>query len=241
MRIAVCDDEIAQTIVYDHYLERLKNIFPKCEYECFYSGESILSYFENEHKPFDVIFLDVEMNGMNGLQTAERIRRLDENVILIYATSHREYVYDAFEANPLRFLVKPVTFERFSEVLTIANEKIMSNKKSIFVVSDRKQMRFCSDEIVFIESDRRKLLLHTSDGQEYEIYGKLDEWAQKLYVNDFILVHKSYLVNMSYITAFDAGNVTLTNRRVIPISESRRKYAKEEHYKYIMRCYRHDQ
>lgn len=240
MRIALCDDEAAQTALFEQYLDHLRGAFPRLDHEVFDSGESLLEYYQARHRPFDVVFLDIEMGGMNGLQTAGRLRSLDEGLILIYVSSHQEYVFDAFDANPMRFLIKPVNAVRFKEVLRIAQKRLDESSHSILAVCGRRQMRFCCSDLLYLESDRRKVQLHTVQGKVYETYGKLDDWARKLASCDFIQVHKSYLVNMACIASFETAGLALQNGKIIPVSEGRRREAKAAYFKYVMKDYQND-
>jgi DNA-binding LytR/AlgR family response regulator len=193
-----------------------------------------IAEYKKEHNPYDIIFLDIEMDGLDGIETAKKIRVFDENVIIIYVTSHTQYVYDAFEVFPLRFLVKPVEYEKFKEIFLIAYEKLKKSKRMIYLNIDKKTVRINCSEIYYIESDKRILIFHTKD-DTIRAYGKLNDYASQLYKNDFIQVHKSYLVNFNHVDKFSPDSLEISDGIIIPISEKNRRYVKEEHMKYIMR------
>ena len=239
MKIAVCDDDKNIISSYDDLLAKISSIIPKLEYDVFFTGESLIAQYAKAHEPYDIIFLDIEMEGMDGIETAKKIRIHDDSVMIVYVTNHTEYVFESFEVSPFRFLVKPVAFEKFREIFLASYTKIQSNKKVIYFTADRKEFRLYCKEIYYIESQKRNLIIHTSSGN-YKVYGKLETFVNQLYENDFICVHKSYLVNFNHVIEFNLNSLKIINGENIPISENKHKYAKEEHMKYILRGYTHD-
>lgn len=236
MRIAFCDDDIIFSSKYDQYISRLSDSLPYLDYDNFEDGESLVLQYEKEDKPYDMIFLDIEMKQLNGLETAQKIRRYDESVLIIYVTNHTEYVYQSFEVSPFRFLVKPIQFEAFREILFACYKKIQDNKNTVYFTVDRKIVRLYCSDIYYIESQKRILIIHTANG-DFKTYDKINRLEAELYGNDFIPVHKSYLVNMNHIFEISTESLKLRNGDIIPISENRRRYVKEEHMKFILRGY----
>jgi DNA-binding LytR/AlgR family response regulator len=176
------------------------------------------------------------MSGLNGVETAKSIRLYDQNVIIIFVTSHNEYVYDSFEVAPFRFLVKPIQFDKFKEVLLAAYNKLKIDNKYLFFNVERSVMRLNCSDIYFLESQKRLLLIHTQK-TVHRIYDRLAPYEKLLYKNDFIAVHKSYLVNLNHVVELNSNSVKIVNGDVVPVSANRRKYTKEEHIKYMLRSY----
>lgn len=234
MRIAVCDDEIVFTSRYDEYIERLSGTFPKTQCDVYFSGEDLLRCYDAGEKPYDLIFLDIEMKGIDGLETARKLRESDENVLIVYVTNYTEYVFESFNVSPFRFLKKPITFEKFSEIMIAAYAKMKKQKKALYFMENRNQLRLYCEDIYYIESSRRLLLLHAVTGL-HKVYGRMGELSQQLEQQDFVLVHKSFLVNMNYIVEFQKNSVKMINRDIIPISEGRGRAVKEAHMKFLLR------
>ena len=114
MRIAICDDNNDYINTIENYIERLKT--PATEWDPYERGENLVFAYTDNNERYDVIFLDMEMKELNGIETANKIRNIDEHVIIVFITSYTEYMKDSFKCSPFRFLVKPVDFNEFQEV-----------------------------------------------------------------------------------------------------------------------------
>lgn len=236
MKIAFCDDEQLLLSLYDEYINKFSDIIPNLDYDEFQSGTSLIDQYKLAQNPYDIIFLDIEMDGLNGIETAKKLRSVDENVLIIFVTSHTDYVYESFEVTPFRFIVKPVELDKFKEVLMAAYNKIQKDNKFLYFTVNRNIVRLNCNEIYYMESQKRVLLIHTNSST-YKVYGKLAVYEKQLYQNDFISVHKSYLVNLNHVVEIDISSLKMVNGDIVPISENKRKYAKEEHMKFVLRSY----
>jgi DNA-binding LytR/AlgR family response regulator len=238
MKIAFCDDGQTYLSLYADFMVQIESLVSDVDYEEFISGKLLLEeYNETDARPYDIVFLDIEMDGYNGIEVAKKIRLFDENVIIIFVTSHTNYVYEAFEVSPLRFLVKPVEFKSFKEIFLVAYEKLKKNNSAIFLNISNDTVRLNCGDIYYIESSRKILIFHTNSG-EIRAYGKLNDYADRLYQNDFIRVHKSYLVNYNHVKKFSFDALVIINGDIIPISENNRRYAKDESLKFVLRSYK---
>lgn len=236
MRVAICDDDNNHINTIENYLDNLKDIYPNLEWDAFNSGNEILKYINNNNL-FDIIFLDLEMGDLNGIETARRIREVDERVIIIFVTCYKEYVYESFEVNPFRFLVKPISFDEFSKIFGLAYQKIVKKSNQFSFKNKGYTVRLYYDDIYYFESCRRKVYIYTKDSQ-YCFYARLKEILQELTDCDFIMVHKSFLINMNHIKEISYTNIKLQNNVLIPISESRRKLVYAEHIRFMTRSYK---
>lgn len=238
MKIAFCDDDKYFLSLYDDLISKI-TIIPGIDSDGFPSGETLLEQYKIDKSPYDVVFLDIEMDKLNGLETAKKIRLYDENVLIIFITSHTEYVYESFEVTPFRFLIKPIDSEKIKDVLLAAYNKITNDRKCIYFNIERSIIRLNINDILYMESDKRILIIHANN-QTYKVYDKLSNYQEKLYQNGFISVHKSYLINLNHVVEFNTNTLKVSNGDIIPISENKRKYAKEEHMKFMLRSYIHD-
>lgn len=122
MRFAICDDEQQHINILTDYFATHKDYH--IETEAFESGEALLEAYQIQGSRFDALFIDMEMGGMNGIETANAIREIDERVSIVFVTSHEEYAIDCFQCSPLRFLKKPLQPEKMNEALRAIEQQL---------------------------------------------------------------------------------------------------------------------
>ena len=127
MKIAVCDNDYFFVNIVEEYLERLGDI-DDCE--VFLNGEDLLRAF-NQGESYDVIFLDIEMDGVDGIDVANIIRKLDKCVLIVFITSYKEYMQRSFECLPFRFLLKPLVFDDFRKVYNEIYERVINDNETL--------------------------------------------------------------------------------------------------------------
>lgn len=229
MKIAVCDDNAA----FAAQIEQALTECPGQDTECdvFSSADALLHYLERENR-YDVYFMDIEMEGMNGIEAANRIRRQDSRAVIIFVTSHREYVYEVFEALPFRFLIKPVQQNRICTVLREAFEHLRTSRKLFFFKTERAIHQLPYEDILFFEGRGRKVLLHTKDGS-LSFYGKISDVMEVLDSQIFCRIHASFIVNMEYIRSIDEKSVRMAGGEDLPISRTYRSEVRQKHLDFI--------
>ena len=159
MRIAVCDDEEKYRVHVKTELEKIVNSIDVV-IDSFAQGEDLLKKIEN--KPYDIIFLDIEMPTMDGITIAKKIREQSENMELVFLTNHVEYALEGYEVNALRYLTKPVNPVKLQEVISymIKREK---NRKIIWVKNKDCEEKILVTDIIFMEAQNQKVEKHTKD------------------------------------------------------------------------------
>ncbi len=176
MDIAVVDDE---KVIREHIREMIENQKPDCHVACFSSGEEFL----NAAKAFDIVFLDIQMDGMNGIEAAKETREMNADTVLIFITGIKEYVFEALDLYAFHYLLKPVTKQKFTEVfgqaLREAGLRKMRRKKQLFINTRNKGITIDADNILYIESVSRKVEIHTTQ-EIIEAYGALGELETQL-------------------------------------------------------------
>lgn len=202
MRIGVCDDE---SIIREEIME-LCNKFKDLnliQYEVigFPSGDELLKYNEQ----IDILFLDIQMKGTNGLKTAERIRDKDDSMLIIFLTGLKGYMQEGYRVRAFRYLLKPVNEESFMKVLGESISDLKKNSKAILVKGSNTVYLKLKD-IIYIEymNDKRCTLIRTKNNC-YESTTSMNEWELILDNGDFFRVHKAYIINMEYIKEIDKG------------------------------------
>ncbi|MGW9621745.1 LytR/AlgR family response regulator transcription factor [Paenibacillus terrae] len=238
LKVAICDDEVEQQ-------NRVKKLFLKMDQEfhisCFSSGEELLAYYqESEKNPFHVLILDIEMIGINGLETARMIRRIpDYDVQIIFLTSYPEYVMDSFDVQTLQYLLKPVSYEIFEQKIIKLSKYILSLKKRFLVIKvDCQEIVLKYADIISIEMhsgsmSRRKLEIRTVCDR-FLMRGILSDYAKRLEHYQFLQVHRSILVNMEHIRKFSGYSVFMSNGTEFPIGRSKLKSVKDTYTKYMI-------
>jgi len=232
--IAICDDDKLTANYMEEYILSLpiKDIF----YDIFMTGHDLMNYLENNNVRYNIYILDIEMPGINGIETASHIRRKDKNALIIFSTDHKEYVYQVFEVLPFRFIIKPLTKERLTTVLYEAFEHIQTMGQLFFFKKERNNFQIPFRDILYFEGNGRKVRLNTVTG-EHEFYSRLRDITGKVDANLFLQIHISYLVNMEHIHSISESEVLLDNHIRLPISKKFRQDAKMQHLKYMeWRC-----
>ena len=206
MQIAICDDEKE---IRDMLAEKVQGLYPQAKLSCYQSGEELLI----SHSQPDILLLDIQMSGKNGMETAREFRRNHKNTILIFVTALEDYVFQAFDVGAFHYLVKPFDDIKFEEVISNAAERIerpeYENKKrktpSLFITTGGTHISVNFEDIVYAEVFDRKVIIHTMDS-DIEYYGKLKDLEKKA-GEDFYRPHRAYLVNFNFIRKYDATTV----------------------------------
>ena len=218
MQIAVCDDEKE---IRDLFTQKIRKLYPGAGLLLYESGEELLL---SDEEP-DILLLDIQMPGKNGMETAKELRRKNKQVIIIFVTALDDFVFEAFDVGAFHYLVKPFDDRKFAEVLHNATEQSKNRKKpempSLLINTGGKHITVNLEDLVYAEVFDRKLILHTMDA-EIEYYGKMKELEEKV-GNEFFRTHRSYLVNFGFIRKYDATTVYLEKGQALM---AKRKYQK---------------
>jgi len=220
IKFAICDDEPHMAQALAEQLAGYMTESPRGDYTVgtFASGPALL-----EAGPFDVILLDVRMAPPDGLETARLLRRRGFAGPLIFVTALREYVFDAFEAEPLDYLVKPLDGERFHRALDRALNRLEGREAKPLVIQRGAECQVVPlSELVYGEVLGRKLYLHRSAGGVVDYYGRLGDLERQV-DGRFFRCHRSYLVNLDYVRGCRAGQVQLPEGEAIPVSRLRER------------------
>ncbi len=219
MRIAVCDDQIESQNIILANLDRYKNKFDINVFT-YSSGEELIESVKN-HCFYHTIFLDIKMKGINGIKTAEEIRKFDSEVNIIFVTGYANYAIEGYGVSALCYILKPITNERFDVVFSkaLANREYRNNKINIKVGT--KVVTVDVSSIIYIESQGREVYFYTKE-TIYKIYSSFSKEQKRLERFNFVQSHRCYSINMAYVKAVEKTQVLLINNQ--RISLSRNKY-----------------
>jgi DNA-binding LytR/AlgR family response regulator len=226
--IGICDDE---EIIRNDLISLCKKFeelnLIKIETIGFSNGEELLAYTDR----LDILFLDIQMKGINGLKTAEKIRIKDESMTIIFLTGFRGFMQDGYRVKAFRYLLKPMKEQDFMQTLTDAINDITKNSKAI-VGRDGEIIFIKIKEIIYIEYENRFTLVRTKKSC-YESAMTMSEWEALLNTGDFFRAHKAYIVNMEYIEEIgkeillDNGEkVEVAFRQISKIKKACKEYRK---------------
>lgn len=232
INIAICDDDIVITNELELILQDIaKRNFIKIDMEVFWDAKRVVELIENGMY-FDIIFLDIEIGEEDGITIARRIRKTDKNVLIIYITSYESYMQESFVVRPFRFLLKPIKKNLIELYFLDAYEEICSNDSYFRYNYQRLNRKILIREIIYFESERRKVHIVTQKGV-FEFYGKLNDVEKSLtYSNvSFLRVHQSFLVNYKHLEVLAYDFVIMDNGKRISISEDRCKHISEQYCK----------
>ena len=224
INVAICDDVVSTTGKIETMLQNIaKRNFMPVDTDVFWKGEHLVDSVEMGNS-FDIIFLDIEMGQEDDITVARRIRKIDKSVLIVYVTSHENYMMESFEIRPFRFLVKPVSREMMERCLQAAYEEISSTDSYFRYSYQRINHKIPIGEILYFESNRRKVKIIT-EKENFELYGKLNDIEKSLERSKvaFLRVHQSFLVSYKHVEEIGYDFVVLNNGKRIPISEDRRK------------------
>jgi len=207
-----------ESAVLEQYCSNYENL---CLKGTFSSGQEALAYLDQN--PVDLMFLDIEMPQMTGLELIEKLGNFPQ---IIITTSNRDYAYDAYEYEVVDFLIKPVALPRFSKAINkVATNHEMRNKVALssastelYLKTDGKYIRVPYCDILYFENVGDYIKVITTQGMHI-IYGALKALADKLSYPRFLKVHRSFIVNLDKIIDIE-DNTLVIGKKVIPISRA---------------------
>ncbi|MCM1057416.1 MAG: LytTR family DNA-binding domain-containing protein [Firmicutes bacterium] len=214
MKIAVCDDEIVLVKQIYQYLWGQ----PDCSVDCFSSPERLLAKYEAGER-YDVLFLDVLMQPVNGIALAKKIRGMDRNAVLIFLTAYLEYAPEGYEVNAFRYLLKPVKEQDIAAVMMEVRRELESTR-TLAVRTSGCEMLLHTGELRYLEADNKDTLLYYMDDR-ITLRKGLNELEAQLSPFFFFRVHRKFLVNLTHVREFDETRLTLDCGKTLPISRRR--------------------
>ena len=238
LRIAVCDDQ--QNILDEIHTVWEQSVdenfkFEYCEYIC---AEDLLSVYEKGK--FDLFVLDIELGQISGMEAAKQIRKIDKNVKIIFVTAYEGYIRDAFDVSAMYFLDKPINREKLKSLFQQCIREFKEQHYAVYIsVLNQRQieetMRLRVEDILYIESYIRHVIIHTMDGKEYKTKGKISEYEQELRSRNFVRTHMSFLVNVRYIQGISREGVSLkyqASEIQLPLSRKQQKLVRSAFLNY---------
>lgn len=215
LEVVCCDDEKEMRKALMRIIEpelQLQGI----EYQLreFSSGEELLS---SRLESIDLLFLDIEMKALDGIETAKQLRKINQHAVIIFVTAFADFVFQGYEVKALNYILKPYGEKKIVEVLHKALDELETAQPKYFVIEQKSGItRVALKEICYFTSDRRIVTIVTAK-DSITFYGKLNDLVLP---DHFLRIHNRYVVNLHYVDQVEAGSLTC-NQEQLPIS---RKY-----------------
>lgn len=233
MKIAICDDEVAVSEVTKSLLQQWAiHQSISLSVHCYENGDDLILAQKSEC--FDLIFLDVLMPLLNGIDTAKELRRQNQNVPIIFLTSSKEFAFDSYEVKALQYLLKPVSPNQLWSIMDDFMA-LIKNQKEIFVA--RTSDGFCKialEDTNYLEAQNKSVLVFPRNGTSIEIRELFSRCEEVFSLEQgFFRCHRSYIINLNFVNQFTKNSVTMTDGVTLPISRNRSLAFKEAYFSYM--------
>lgn len=221
IKIALVEDEEQHRLLLQRYLNQYsKETGTALQIDTFGNG---LSFLEKYGEGYDIVFMDIAMPHMDGLETARKLRAIDGKVILIFVTSLAKYALKGYEVDAMDFLVKPIDYFHFYLRMDKAVRLSQTKEKvSLLLTTADGKVRVVLDDVEYVESQLHYLVYHTKKGN-FRVRGSLRDLPETLQKLPFVRSANSFLVNLSFIEKVSGDDLVLTGGVTLPISRSRKK------------------
>jgi DNA-binding LytR/AlgR family response regulator len=233
LRIAVCDDDMQELSQISGLLNQYQTENePAFKYDVFSNAMDLLDAMKRN--VYHILLLDVLMPGINGIETAREIRGFDGEVKIIFLTSSAEFAVESYKVSAFYYMLKPGTQQKLFPILDRIISEAQRGQDLLYIKTSSGFTRIPFGRIEFLEVFSKKLLFHLADGTVKEIYGSLSDFEDKLLCREeFIKVHRSYIVNMDAILSLDPKSLTTCARREVPVSRLLYGQVKEAYMQHL--------
>ncbi|HAH94918.1 MAG TPA: hypothetical protein DCM01_14385 [Dielma fastidiosa] len=225
IRIAICDDDVKVLAALKDYLHcyaKEKNM--QLNVILFQNGIELLKH---DIKNIDMIFLDVEMPEINGIELARQIRQVNTQVMILFVTNYIQYALQGYEVQAFRYLIKPINQAEFNQTVTKALDQIWHQQNAYLAVKTRfETIRVRIDTIYYVETEKGHVMIHTED-EIIECYSTMEKIETVLREEGFFRCHNAFLVALKAVKKVQLNDIVLNNGTVIALSKNRKKQFKQ--------------
>lgn len=230
LKIAICDDEPK---ILDELVLKIENIFSSKEKTGIYKTSSPFDLLKHlSENQVDVLFLDIDMPKLNGMDIAEKLLNDNVNTLLVFVTSHDALVYKSFRYHPFSFIRKSHFDDEITSVARSIIEELSKRNDTFSFKTAEGLYRIDLRQILYFDSDSNYLQLHTEQ-EIYRFRGTLSSLEKELSPKGFIRTHKGFLVNQQHIYAFKGDDIQLCNKELLPIGRTNKESVKRAIMRYM--------
>lgn len=233
VRIAIVEDESDQYEYYRKMLEAWSEANAvRLSISYVESAAEFLFKYDRQNL-FDIIFLDICMRDMNGMELAHAIRKFDRNVQIVFITGDSKYVFEGYEIGAVRYLIKPVDESKLIGALNTCMEKIEKHTEDYLTFKYLgENLKLSRSDIIYVRVDGHYLQMHTENGQ-YEWKGSLREMLAQLDSDRFVMTNRSTVVNLEYVNKITREECVLESGEAIPVSRGAYSVLNDAFMKYF--------
>jgi DNA-binding LytR/AlgR family response regulator len=224
LKIAVCDDDRAICSQIEDILDsRASQKVAESETLLFYSGNSLIDYIQNQGCHFDLLFLDIEMDDLNGIEVGQTIRtqHMNYNTEIVFVSGTNNHYLKLFDIHPLTFIPKPFTETDIIKCVELAIKRIRKVRRGFKYKRDGTTLVVDLDDIIYFESNNRKVNIITTHGVE-SFYGKLNDVGTEVPSKEFSKINRSIIVNVKHIIRYNYADITVSNQEILTIAKQNR-------------------
>lgn len=233
INIAICDDDLDVRIYIKSVIVRS---FTKEKYEfnyhLFSSGEELIK----SQFVFDIIFLDIEMNGIDGIETAKQLREKSRRTKIIYVTGHSKYALDVYAVHPFNYIIKPISerkiIDTVNECVEYLSEAEVNSEVWEFKGINGPVLLKSENVIAFEYTGNRRITVYTQD-ENYLIKGGISDLFELIDTDSFTSPHKSFIINMVHIDSVNSFVVRMVNGLSVPIAQKKMKEFQREYISFV--------
>lgn len=230
MRIIICDDRESDALAAKKVIKRTsQELHVKTEFDICSNAAEVERIMLVKKEPADILILDIDMPQISGLELAERLRSEDSKLIIIFLSAHEEFVFKAIEFQPFRYIRKMHLEREMPLAIRSAVRVIVANRdKQIFLNTDDGEVKVMISEIMYYETEKRKIAVHLKNGNNLLANKKIAEMQDLINKDSFIMIHRSCVVNADYVKNILNGIIVLDNDEKLIISRPRYKSVKQQ-------------
>lgn len=219
-RVAIVDDQLSIRTQMESYFGHYQEMHQQ-QFQISLFGNAEL--FLDQYKPvYDIVLMDIDMPGMNGLTAAHRLRKLDEQVVLMFVTNLTQYAINGYEVSAVDYVIKPLDYAKFEFKLTRALRMVApKNKPMMFLKTEEGIVSVGQDDVTYVEVQGHNLFYHTSS-ETYRMRGSLKQAEAEFLPPRFFTCNKCYIVNLTYVEEIK-NNVAIVAGDEIIISRPKKK------------------
>lgn len=227
IKVAIVEDDVIEQNRIKDYLHRLEEeLSTKILTKIFSNGEQFL--FDFSYGIYDLIFMDIELSSkINGVETCKELRKIDDDVSLIFITSLVQYAIDGYKVNAIDYIIKPVDYDNFNKHVSHVIEELNNkNSDKIVITSEGSKLVQLIKDIYYVEVSNHQLIFHTLKG-EINSYGSLKDVKEVLCKHGFSLCNSCFLVNLDYVEKIDKYSVYVKGEELLISHPKRKTFLKE--------------